>query len=67
MTKSPPSTPSPDHLADVTAAVTAIREGVTRRNLTMATARANGHPWSDIANAASMTPNGVRYALRHAG
>lgn len=47
-------------------AVNRIERATRDRDTAMRTARDNGHTWRAIAEAAGMTQNGVRFALRNA-
>lgn len=52
-------------LAAITSAVDLIERATSDRNTAMRAARDNGHTWRAIAEAAGMTQNGVRWALRN--
>ena len=53
-------------LAAITSTVDLIERATRDRNTAMRAARDNGHTWRAIAEAAHMTQNGVRWALRNA-
>ena len=54
---------SPDPLATISAAVDRQRRALEDRDAAMLAAREAGQTWQAIADAAGMTPHGVRYAL----
>lgn len=49
----------------IASAVDRIERATRDRNNALRTARDNGHTWRAIAEAAGMTQNGVRWALRN--
>ncbi len=53
-----------DALASIRTAVDRQRKALADRDAAMLTAREAGHTWQAIADAAGMTPHGVRYALK---
>ena len=59
-----PDLTHPD-LAAITSTVERIERATRDRNTAMRAARDNGHTWRAIADAAHMTQNGVRWALRN--
>ena len=54
-----------DPLDKIRAAVRKQESATAERNAAMQTARDAGAHWQTIADAAQMTPHGVRYALGH--
>ena len=60
-----PDLTHPD-LEAITSTVERIELATRDRNNALRTARENGHTWRAIAEAAGMTPHGVRWALSNA-
>lgn len=52
-----------DPLTQIRDATQRQRQAITDRDAAMRAARDAGHTWASIAEAAGLTPHGVRYAL----
>lgn len=52
-----------DHLEQIRDAIARRDQALVDRDTAMRAARAAGHTWAAIAEAAQLTPHGVRFAL----